>query len=74
MFCETVRAMRTIDREIARLNIKHFRRVLTQEMDSATRQAVLRVLVEEQEKLAKSDKPYRRRHALHAPWSSKTQF
>ena len=41
-----------MERTIARLNIEHYRKLLTQEMDEAKRQTILRLLAEERAKLA----------------------
>jgi len=38
---------------IARLNIEHFRKLLAGEMEESKRQTVLRLLAEEEEKLAR---------------------
>jgi hypothetical protein len=46
-----------IDRTIARLNIEHFRKLLTEEEDEAKRQIIHRLLAEEEAKLASLDKP-----------------
>lgn len=45
------------DRDIARLNIEHFRRLLTGEIDDTKRRIVLRLLAEEEAKLAALDDP-----------------
>ena len=41
-----------MDRTVARLNIEHFRKLLSQEKDEAKRQTILRLLAEEEAKLA----------------------
>ena len=41
-----------MERTIARLNIEHYRKLLTQEMDEAKRQTILRLLAEERAKSA----------------------
>ena len=41
-----------MDEGIARLNIEHFRKQLTEEKDEAKRQTLLRLLAEEEIKLA----------------------
>jgi hypothetical protein len=41
-----------MDRSIARLNIEHFRRLLATETDEKRRQTLLRLLAEEEAKLA----------------------
>jgi hypothetical protein len=40
-----------MDKIVARLNIKHFRNLLTQELDQTKQQTILRLLAEEEEKL-----------------------
>jgi hypothetical protein len=42
---------------IARLNIEHYRRKLATELDDATRRTVVRLLAEEETKLAALDDP-----------------
>ena len=44
-----------VDRAIAQLNIEHFRRLLSEETDEAKRQLLLRLLAEEEAKLATLD-------------------
>ena len=41
-----------MDRTVARLNIEHFRRLLAKETDEGRRQVLLRLLAEEEAKLA----------------------
>jgi len=41
-----------MDRTVARLNIEHFRKLLALEMDGVKRQTIVRLLAEEEEKLA----------------------
>jgi hypothetical protein len=41
-----------MDKTVARLNIEHFRKLLRQEQDEAKREAILRLLTEEEAKLA----------------------
>jgi hypothetical protein len=49
---------------IARLNIEHFRKKLVTEQDEMKRQTLMRLLVEEQAKLAALDNPpERKRHS-----------
>ena len=43
-----------MDRSVARLNIEHYRRMLARETDEARRQQLLRLLAEEEAKLADS--------------------
>lgn len=51
-----------LDRTVARLNIEHYRRLLATETDEARRQVLLKLLAEEENKLAEGDKP-----AAHKP-------
>jgi hypothetical protein len=46
----------SVDRTIARLNIEHFRRLLSEEKDEFKRQIIHRLLTEEEAKLASLDK------------------
>jgi hypothetical protein len=46
-----------MDRTVARLNIEHFRKKLAEEKDEAKRQTLLRLLAEEETKLAAADSP-----------------
>jgi hypothetical protein len=41
-----------VDKTIAKLNIEHYRRLLSDETDAAKRQTLQRLLVEEEKKLA----------------------
>ena len=43
-----------MDRSVARLNIEHYRRLLAKETDESRRRAILRLLTEEETKLASS--------------------
>jgi hypothetical protein len=43
---------RAMDRAVAHLNIEHYRRLLASETDEARRQTILRLLAEEEAKLA----------------------
>lgn len=43
-----------MDRSVARLNIEHYRRLLEKETDQSRRQTLLRLLAEEEAKLAES--------------------
>jgi hypothetical protein len=45
------------DSKIARLNIEHFRKLLATETDGTKRQMLLRLLAEEEAKLASSTNP-----------------
>ena len=51
-----------MDRSVAHLNIEHYKRLLAQETDAARRQLLLRLLAEEEAKLAdcKPPEPKRR--------------
>jgi hypothetical protein len=53
-----------LDRSIARLNIEHFRRLLASETDETRRKTILRLLAEEEAKLADAKPPEKRRQAL----------
>ena len=53
-----------MDRTVARLNIEHYRRLLAKEPDEAKRQVILRLLAEEEAKLAQDRPRERKRHAL----------
>jgi hypothetical protein len=44
-----------MDRMVARLNIEHFRRLLQSETDESKRKMLLRLIDEEEEKLATAD-------------------
>jgi hypothetical protein len=46
-----------MDRQIARLNIEHFRKALADEADEAKRRTLHRLLSEEEAKLAALDRP-----------------
>jgi hypothetical protein len=49
-----------MDRAVARLNIEHFRRLLAKETDESRRRVLLRLLAEEEAKLA-DPKPHERK-------------
>lgn len=49
-----------MDRTIARLNIEHYRRLLAKEADETRRQTLLRLLAEEEAKIA-DPKPQERK-------------
>jgi hypothetical protein len=53
----TVAAEILMDPTVARLNIEHFRKLLSQEKDEAKRQTILRLLAEEEAKLASLSNP-----------------
>jgi hypothetical protein len=46
-----------MDRTVAHFNIEHYRKLLTQAMDEAKRQTILRLLAEEEAKLASLNNP-----------------
>jgi hypothetical protein len=46
-----------MDSEIARLNIEHYRKLLAEQCDEAKRQTILRLLAEEEAKLAALSRP-----------------
>jgi len=45
------------DKDIARLNIAHFRKLLATDMDETKRKTILKLLAEEEAKLAALDEP-----------------
>jgi hypothetical protein len=52
-----------LDRTVARLNIEHYRRLLATEADESRRQVILRLLAEEEAKLAGTAPGERKRKA-----------
>jgi hypothetical protein len=52
-----------MERAVARLNVEHYRRLLADETDEARRQTILRLLAEEETKLAEQDPPKVKRKA-----------
>lgn len=46
-----------MDRTVAKLNIEHYKRLLATEIDESRRKVLLRLLAEEEAKLAKSGAP-----------------
>lgn len=50
-----------MDKDIARLNIEHFRKLLERETDEAKREMLLRLLAEEEARLRALDHPERER-------------
>jgi hypothetical protein len=50
-----------MDRTIARLNIDHYRKLLANEIDETRRQAICRLLAEEEAKLAASENTTKQR-------------
>jgi hypothetical protein len=51
-----------VDRTVARLNIEHYRKQLARETDETRRQMILRLLDEEEAKLAAMPAPPQRAH------------
>lgn len=49
-----------MDRTVARLNIEHYRKLLATETDEPRRKTLLRLLAEEEAKLAASEQPRRK--------------
>ena len=52
-----------MDRAVARLNVEHYRRLLADETDEARRRTILRLLAEEEAKLAEQNRPKVKRKA-----------
>ena len=52
-----------MDKTVARLNIERYRKSLAAERDEAKRQTLMRLLAEEQAKLAALDPPEKKRHS-----------
>jgi hypothetical protein len=52
-----------MDRTVAHYNIEHYRRLLAKETDESRRQMLLRLLAEDEAKLAGSTPPERKRRA-----------
>jgi hypothetical protein len=52
-----------VDRTVARLNIEHYRKQLARETDETRRQTIMRLLEEEEAKLAALQKPPQRTHS-----------
>jgi len=52
-----------MDRSVARLNIEHYRRLLAAETDETRRQTLLRLLAEEEAKVADQSPPEKKDHA-----------
>jgi hypothetical protein len=46
-----------MDRTVARLNIEHYQKLLSEQMDEPKRQTILRLLADEEAKLASITKP-----------------
>ena len=52
-----------MDRSVARLNIEHYKRLLARETDETRRQVLLRLLAEEEAKIAESGPQERKRRS-----------
>lgn len=52
-----------MNRSVAHLNIEHYKRLLAQETDEMRRQLLLRLLAEEEAKIANSDPPEPKRRS-----------
>jgi len=52
-----------MDRAVARLNIEHYRKLLANETDETRRQMLMRLLAEEEAKLASMDHPAKKRRS-----------
>lgn len=52
-----------VNRSVAHLNIEHYKRLLAQETDEMRRQLLLRLLAEEEAKIANSDPPEPKRRS-----------
>jgi hypothetical protein len=52
-----------MDRSVARLNIEHYRRLLAEETDEKRRQMLLRLLAEEEAKVANPTLPEKKNHS-----------
>ena len=50
-----------MDKAIARLNIEHYRKLLANEIDETRRQQIVRLLAEEEAKLAALENPTNKR-------------
>jgi hypothetical protein len=51
-----------MERTVARLNIEHYRKLLANETDETRRQILVRLLAEEEAKLASIENPTRKRN------------
>ncbi len=51
-----------MDRSVARLNIEHYRRLLASQTDETRRQTLLRLLAEEEAKVADQGPPEKKNH------------
>lgn len=52
---------RALDRTVARLNVEHYRRLLAKETDEMRRQTLMRLLAEEEAKLADPAPPEKKK-------------
>ena len=52
-----------MDKAIARLNIEHYRKLLANETDETRRQMIVRLLAEEEARLATLENPIKRQKA-----------
>jgi hypothetical protein len=52
-----------MDRTVAHLNVEHYRRLLAKETDEARRQTLMRLLAEEEAKIADNTPPDRKRRS-----------
>ena len=52
-----------MDRTVAHLNVEHYRRLLEKETDEARRQMLMRLLAEEEAKIADNAPRERKRHS-----------
>lgn len=52
-----------VDRSVAHLNIEHYKRLLARETDEMRRQLLLRLLAEEEAKIADSNPPEPKRRS-----------
>jgi hypothetical protein len=53
-----------VDRSVARLNVEHYRRLLATEMDESRRQTLMRLLAEEESKIANQAAPEKQKQKL----------
>jgi hypothetical protein len=52
-----------MDRTVAHLNVEHYRRLLEKETDEGRRQTLMRLLAEEEAKIADNTPPNRKRRS-----------
>jgi hypothetical protein len=53
--------VRVMDRSVARLNVEHYKRLLAKETDEQRRHLLMRLLAQEEAKIADSKPPERKR-------------